>query len=390
MPRSDESVTVIRGCILLVILVLITSAGTALVLADEPNVGILRVDSFQVPREVAPNSTFSVTLDVEYGLHLRPNNATIRAAIYKGSLNFSDPLWQSNPVTVSLGGERIWNVNLTSPSTEGEFTLTAAAYFLDQDTWRFFNNSLNGPGIVQAVIRVGKVASLDVSLGVAGVPVTVDNQTFTTSSKGDTQTTLFVGNTYDVSVEPLVEFRNSTRIVFNGWSNGNNRTERSVVVDGNVELVGSYRTQYRLLVNSPVSSYSEWYDAGSYAEVHTPSSVPMNWPFGLLGLQYIFVGWTGDVNSSLSQVNLTMNSPKTLNANFSADYTPLIIPVVIALGVTAIVTFIFTRRLKVDKSRSADESSLRCHKCGEVVENDWTHCIRCGSDLRKAGGSAAQ
>lgn len=381
---------VIRSCLLLVVLVLISSVSIAVVLADEPNVGILRVDSFQVPREVAPNSVFSVTLDVEYGLHLRPNNATIRAAIYKGNLNFSDPLWQSSPVTVSLGGERIWNVNLTSPSTEGEFMLTAAAYFLDQDTWRFFNNSLNGPGIAQAVIRVGKTAILDVSLGIADVSVAVDNQTFTTSSKGDVQTMLFVGNTYDVSVKPFVEFLNSTRLVFNGWSNGNNQTERSVVVDGNVELVGSYRTQYMLLVNSPALSYSEWYDVGSKVEVRSPTSVQMDWPFGLLGLQYKFVGWTGEVSTSVSQVNVTMNAPETLNANFSADYTPLIIPVVIALGVTAIVTFILTRRLKVDKSRSADECSLRCHKCGEVVENDWTHCIRCGSDLRKAGGSAAQ
>ena len=268
--------------------------------------------------------------------------------------------------------------------------LTAAAYFLDQDTWRFFNNSLNGPGIAQAIIKVGKEASLDVNLGVAGVPVTVDNQTFTTSLKGDARTMLFVGNTYAVSIEPLVEFRNSTRIVFNGWSNGNNQTERSVVVNGDVNLVGSYKTQYRLLVNSPISSYSEWFDAESNAEVRIPNSVPMSWPFGLLRMQYTFVGWTGDVNSSLSQINITMNSPKILNANYSADYTSLIIPVVIALGVIAIVTFIFTRRLNVDKSGSADESPLRCHECGEVVENDWTHCIRCGSDLRKAGGSASQ
>ena len=35
------------------------------------------------------------------------------------AVNFSDPLWKSNPENVSRGGERIWNVNLTSPSTEG-------------------------------------------------------------------------------------------------------------------------------------------------------------------------------------------------------------------------------------------------------------------------------
>jgi len=34
------------------------------------------------PGEVAPNSTFQVTVGVEYGLHGRPDNATIRAAIY--------------------------------------------------------------------------------------------------------------------------------------------------------------------------------------------------------------------------------------------------------------------------------------------------------------------
>jgi len=372
---------VISGCVLIVALILIFSAGTAVVLADEPNVGLLRVYSFQVPREVAPNSVFSATLDVEYDLHLRPNNATIRAAIYKGNLNFSEALWQSSPVTVSLGGERIWNVSLTSPSTDGEFTLTAVAYFLDQGTWRFFNNSINGPGISQAVIIVGKTASLDVSLGAVGVSVVVGNQTIATSSNGDAQTMLFVGNTYVVSVQPLVEFQNSTRLVFNGWNDGNNQTKRSVMLDGDVELVGSYKTQYLLRVNSPVSSYSEWYDAGSNAELHSPSSVPMNWPLGLLGLQYKFVGWTGDVSSRLADVNVTMNSPKTLNANFSADYSPLIMPVVIACGVTGAVAFLMFRR--PGQSNGNKSEALRCVKCGELIENeDWTHCIRCGASLK--------
>jgi hypothetical protein len=365
---------------LFVALVLMFSAGTVAVSGDEPNVGLLRVDSFQVPREVAPNSVFSVTIDVVYGLHGRPDNATIRAALYKGDFNYSDPLWQSSPVTVSRGGERIWNVSLTSPSTEGEFKLTAAAYFLDQGTWRFFNNSINGPGISQAIIKVGKSASLEVTLGAAGVPVIVGNQTITTSSNGDAQTMLFVGNTYVVSVEPLVDFQNSTRLVFNGWNDGNNQTQRSVVLDGDVKLVGSYRTQDLLRVNSPVSSYSEWYDAGSNVELHSPSSVPMNWPLGLVGLQYNFVGWTGDINSPLSDVNVTMNSPKTLNANFSADYAPLILPVVIVCGVTGAVALLIRRPRQSNENKSTE--ALRCGKCGEVVENDWTHCIRCGANLR--------
>ena len=108
-----------RLVMFLAVLVLIISANGSFVMSEEPNVGILRVDSFRVPREVAPNSVYSVMIDVLYNLHKRPNNATIRAAIYEGDVNFSNPLWQSDPVIVSNGGDEIWNVSLTSPAMEG-------------------------------------------------------------------------------------------------------------------------------------------------------------------------------------------------------------------------------------------------------------------------------
>lgn len=360
--------------ILAVLIVLFLSAGIPAVSADEPNVGLLRVESFQVPREVAPNSVFYATIDVIYQTHLRPANATIRAAIYRGGLNFSDPIWQSSPVVVPMTGDQLWNVSLTSPSTMGDFNLTAAAYFLDQGSWRFFNNSVNGPSFKQASIKVGRTARLEVDLGLNGVAVVIGNQTITTSSTGDAQTMLFVGETYVISVVPLEEFQNSTRIVFAGWKDGNNQTERSILFDGDITLVGYYRTQYKLRVNSPVSSYSKWYDNGSIAEVHTLSSFPMNWPLGALGLQYNFVGWSGDANSPMTDLNVTMNTPKTLNANFSPNYTILIIPVIIAFVSAAAISLLIHRRPKSDRP-------LRCGECGEPAEEDWTHCMHCGSKL---------
>ena len=361
--------------------VLLSCVGLPAVFADEPNVGLLRVESFQVPSEVAPSSAFYATIDVIYQTHMRPPNATIRAAIYKGELNFSDPIWQSSPVVVPMTGDQVWNVSLTSPSNVGYFNLTAAAYFLDQGSWRFFNNSVNGPSFMAASIRIGKTASLEVDLGIAGFPVVIGNQTIITSSTGNAQTMLFVGETYVISVAPVDEFQNSTRIVFTGWRNGNNNTQRSILLDGDVKLVGSYRTQYELRVNSPVSSYSEWHDAGSIAEVNTPSSFPMNWPLDLLGLQYNFVGWSGDINSPMPNLNVTMNTPKTLTANFSPNYAILIIPLILAFGGTITISLLINRRLKTPDSSKTTENSRRCGKCGELAEKDWTHCMHCGSKL---------
>ncbi len=232
--------------ILMVVIALIFSTHFSVASAEEPNVGVLRVRSFKVPSEVAPVSIFPVTLDVEYNLHRRPANATIRAAIYIGDINFSNPIWQSDPVIVMEGGDQIWHANLTSPATEGSLRLTTCAYYLDEDGWRFYNNTLNGPSFMQATIRIGKTASLDISLGVVGLHVSIDNSTVVTSSSGDAQTMLFVGGTYLVSVAPTVEFQNATRIIFTGWSDGDRQTERSVVIDGDVRLVGSYKIQYAL------------------------------------------------------------------------------------------------------------------------------------------------
>ena len=371
------------------IIVIIFSLCTIAVSADEPNLGILRVRSFEAPREVASNSVFSVKLDVEYGVHGRPENDTFRAAIYGDNVN--DPLWQSEPVTVwwagpssssaPWGGDKIWNINLTSPSVLGSFKLTAYAYYFDDDVWRFFNNSLNGPGLRQVSVRVGKTANFGVELGTSGVPVSIDNLTVKTSSNGDAKMTLFEGNNYVLSVPPVVEFQNFTRLVFSGWNDGNKQSQRSFVFDGDMKFIGSYRVQYLLQVNSLVS-YSEWHDAGSSVRLQTSDSVPMNWPLNLFGFRYNFVGWTGDINSSLKEVNITMNAPKTFNANFSVDYSPLLILSIFAAGVSgAVILLVRKRRNASNEPTSTKELTLRCGNCGEHVEVDWTHCIRCGTDL---------
>jgi hypothetical protein len=370
------------------LVILVASVTVSAVSAEEPNV-FLRVESFQCPSIVFPDRSFQVGLVVRYGLHGEPNNATIRAAIYSGEVNFSNPLWQSDPESVSNGGDKVWNVTLVSPATEGDYKLTAWAFYLKQGSWQFLNDSINGPSYLQETIRVGKTANLDVDLGKPNVAVTFDNVTVETSRDGDAQLIILVGNNHIISVQPVVELHNSTRLVFSGWSDGSNQTQRIVTLHGDMKLIGSYRTQYLLSLNSIVPEYSksDWYNAGANVSLRVDDSIPMGGLLGSLGARYVFRDWSGDLESSSTSVNVVMDKPKTLNANFVGDYTSLVVPIIVAVGLMGGVLLVALRRrasrpVREEEAVSEVDEHKVCDSCGEPVEEDWVHCVHCGKALR--------
>ena len=356
-----------------------------------PNVGMLRVASFVCPREVAPGAAFPVSLDVEYAVQGLPDSATIRGAIYPGNINSTSPLWQSEPASVSNGGDQVWNISLTAPSTEGFLNLTAYAFFLDNGTWRFFDDPLSGPGVSQATIKIGKSADLSINLGAPNVDVSIDNTTVKTSAGGEAGLEVSVGTSPLVSVPPIVEFQNSTRLVFVQWSDGITEPQRHVLMDGDVTLSATYKTQYLLRVNSGSTSQA-WYDKGSNATLAAPSSAG-SWPLNLFGVTQRFTGWTGDIQSAMPQLNITMDSPKTVTAEFSVDYRPLAVPVIFGVGtIVAILSLALIRRksnttlppTEEPAQQAVEEPNPACPNCGQETEEEWVHCIKCGTKLTDA------
>jgi hypothetical protein len=354
--------------------------------ADEPNV-FVEVETFQCPSVVFPDSSFQANLVVRYGVHGEPNNATIRAAVYLGEVNFSNPLWQSESRSVSNGGDVVWNVTLLSPAAEGEYKLTAWAFYLEKGSWQFLNDS-SIQSHVQVTFRVGKSANLDVDLGKPNVAVAFDNVTVKTSPNGDAELQMVIGNKHVISVPPVVELQNSTRLVFSGWSDGINQTQRTVTLHGDMRLNGSYRTQYLLTVNSIVPEYSksDWYDAGANVSLRVDGSIPMGGVLGSMGARYVFRGWSGDLTSNSASVSVVMDKPKTLNADFAADYTSLVIPAIAAVGLIGGVVLVALKRkpstpAPEEEAASTIEEQKVCDSCGEPVENEWAHCIHCGKAL---------
>ena len=105
----------------------------------------------------------------------------------------------------------------------------------------------------------------------------------------------------------------------------------SGTVTGPGSLNQAYHVEYKLTViinpfiidpfgkgsvSARPSSDSWFYDDGSTV------TLSVNSPTGFL-IQYIFTGWSGDITSSDPNITIVMNSPKTIIANWRADYTRL-------------------------------------------------------------------
>lgn len=356
------------------------SLSASVVSAQETSIGRVRVASFVAPRQVAPNSHFMVTLDVEYEVR---TDVAIRALVSAETDKGSDLLWQSDDANVTGGGDRVWTVGLNAPSAEGTMMLSAYAYYLDNGRWTYYNDTVLGPGNVQVNVKVAKNASVQIELGWPGVQVMIDNQSATTSSAGQVSFNLPVAENYTLTVPAFVEFENSTRIIFKTWDDGSNQTHRNIDLVGDLRVVGFYKTQDLLRVTSIVPSYSwqEWYDTGSNVTIRAVNSPPAPWPLSSFGLTYCFVGWSGDVNSKLSEINFTMNSPKTVSADYSIDYSPLALPMILTVGVVGTMVLIVFRNRKGPQVGLESNFQLWCKGCGEGVEGEWTHCIHCGARL---------
>jgi hypothetical protein len=387
--------------------------GISTVAADQDvNVGILRV-SVQHHDFVAPSTQVSFMVDVEYAVH---DKASIKSELYNGTFDhLGAKLWESSPFAVigPMLGDQIWTANLTSPPREGDWNLTAVAYYQNVGTynpssttpnngtsWYSYNNSDNGPSFLQFTVKISRTAELELDLGVPNVSVKVDGNSTRTGNNGSLHLPFHIGENVTIDVPQVLPSETSTRLVFRGWKDEQNVINRTITLKNDMKIVGVYGDQYLLNVHSviPIYAKSTWHDPGSSVILQVNDSVPMEWPFGQLGMRYIFKGWSGDVRSDLDHISVTMTNPMMINADFTIDYTSLVIPTILAFGtVCGIVGFLGMKGFKF-KDETGDElspvqdsaegidsataiKSKLCDACGESLEGDWTHCPSCGKTL---------
>jgi len=199
---------------------------------------------------------------------------------------------------------------------------------------------------------------------------------------------------------PVIPSGSDTQYVFKTWlvdgtpELGNPVT---MVMDAPHAVTAEYKTQYKLTVNSQygTTSGSGWHDAGSTAEFSVTSSVPESGIMGSLGVKYVFQSWTGDSSAATPGSTILMDSPKTVTALWTKDYTQFytitgaIAGIVIALIVALIV--LLRRKPKAPPAayeapsvpspptQPPEKAAARyCMHCGAELTPDATYCRKCG------------
>jgi hypothetical protein len=127
------------------------------------------------------------------------------------------------------------------------------------------------------------------------------------------------GDIATIATQATVEYSNGTRHVFTGWNStllGNNPTGQIYVVAPTI-VKAVYKTQYLVTVQSlyGAPSGAGWYDAGSTALISVQTEVEY-----ANSTRRSFSSWVGDYSGPTPGVNLNVDAPKTLTAEWNTEY----------------------------------------------------------------------
>jgi uncharacterized repeat protein (TIGR02543 family) len=149
------------------------------------------------------------------------------------------------------------------------------------------------------------------------------------------------GSTASVSAPSQTISQNAgSQLVFSGWtvdgSSSQGGSTLSLQMNSPHVVVAQYTQQYYLTVQSPqgVVSGQGWYNAGSNAPISV--STP---PSPMFGVNYVFDGWQGSIQSSTQSTTVLMNGPMTVTAAWHQDYTVLYITVGAIVAVIVVAAF---------------------------------------------------
>ena len=155
-----------------------------------------------------------------------------------------------------------------------------------------------------------RLRNITVSSDPGGRSIIVDGTTYTAP-----QTFQWLeGSTHSIGVNGTVQGGAAgVQYVFQNWSDGGSATHNVTVPGSDETFMANFATQYLLTLNTnPTAGGSvssspagPWYNAGTAVQVEATANAG-----------YQFVNWSGDLSGSNNPESLTMDSPKSVTANF--------------------------------------------------------------------------
>ncbi|MEM4217584.1 MAG: hypothetical protein QXZ09_06145 [Candidatus Methanomethylicaceae archaeon] len=276
-------------------------------------------DSASPPNETSPSSnvcryTHAITpaapvvsnpttnsLDVDVNPNGNPGNTEF--AIYNetsgyyinaaGGSNGSTPFWQTD---AAWGNKRVIGLN---PGT----------------TYTFRVKARNGDGVetgfgpaAQGTTQPQNI-QITVQSDPSGRTITVNGVNYTAPYSF----TCTPGSSFTVGAPSPQPGGAGTQYVFNYWSDGKAQNHNIDCPSSNATYTAYFITQYSLTTSANPSaggsvspSGTNWYNSGTTVQVQAAANP--GWQF---------IGWSGDASGTQNPINVLMNAPKNITANFN-------------------------------------------------------------------------
>jgi hypothetical protein len=247
---------------------------------------------------------------------------------YQLTLN-ANPSSLSN--VVSGGGQYASGTSASFAASQNTIQVSQdTRYVFSHWTGDFSGSALTGSVTMDAAKTVTAVYQLQYYLSVNAQPSNAP------SPQGSDW--FNAGDSAMISIPSQTVDNGGARLVFNGWSvDGTmSQTGPAVTVQMNAPhtVVAEYKQQYYLTVSSEQGSVSGegWYDAGSSVQIS--ASTPPNPSYGI---NMVFNGWQGDLQSSSQSTSVLMDRAKSVTATWRTDPTVLYMTIALAFAAVAAV-----------------------------------------------------
>jgi len=354
--------------------------------AQSEKLGLLRIKA-KYPVQVPLSCSFSIKLTVEYALR---DYFEIHAAVYEGARGtFDHPLWQGAAENLADVGEKTYDMQLESPSTEGQWVLTGYVFYRDSSGVSYFTDQDRGPGFIEMRIKVDDNAQLTLRAPYSNMPVLVDGTPYSTDQSGILIRELRLLTEHSIEAPANFTIAKGWRAIFQSWNGTDATNPKHLMIQTDLLLTITFRDEFYLEIVSNVTDArgAGWYPPGAIANFSAPLLVPKGWE-GVLGVQWRFVSWSGDVESVAPNESVVMDRPHRVVAHWTVDYERVFYLAIIVAAAVAGGLAIFLRRTRRTRYlEEAPATAVRtfCMFCGSNIDPDARFCYKCGRGQINSG-----
>ena len=165
-------------------------------------------------------------------------------------------------------------------------------------------------------------SSDETSTPVTPPPAPIVKYTITLSA-GEGGTVSTTGGEYEAGQTVSVTATPQGEYVFTSWSDGNTNATRTITIGSNSTLTANFeKRKYPLTVNFEGEGevIEEIVNAGRTTDYDSGTTVKLT---AQAAAEWVFIGWTGDIESTEESVQIVIGEPKEVTATFEKKKYPL-------------------------------------------------------------------